>query len=61
MGEVDLGRGGDERKIKFPQGGKICVEFSNPENNRMGPGYRVVVAPLREKAISSVAGLRPQA
>ena len=56
-----MGRGGDERKIKFPQGGKICVEFSNPENNRMGPGYRVVVAPLREKAISSVAGLRPQA
>ena len=37
------------------------MEFSNPENNRMGPGDRAVVAPLREKAISTVAGLRPQA
>lgn len=56
-----MGRGGDERKIKFPEGGKGCVELSNSENNMMGPGDRAVVAPLREKAISRVAGPRPQA
>ena len=61
MEEVDLRRGGDERKIKFPEGGKGCVELSNSENNMMGPGDRAVVAPLREKAISRVAGPRPQA
>lgn len=30
MGETDLGREGDERKSKFPERAKGCVEFSDP-------------------------------